>query len=511
MVAALIGIAGCVGQSPPPVGAALRGAPAILDPSVLRRDLGVLAADSMRGRETGSPEAVAAARFIGERLVALGLEPLGDSMFYQRVPMLRQILSPGSRVTVSGPRGTTALRLGEDVAAMMTLGEGQPDPRRFVSADVVFLGYAGRTPAVGRDDLASVDCADRVAVFLHGAPPGVSGPIKDSLDSDAEMGRQLARVAARKPAAMVVLMTGGARRLYRELYPSLTRDVHARVFAAPSIPGVEIPMLLFGEARAGSPLLPPTWPADDRAQALPGVQLTASLVPLQQQIVGYNVVARVPGTDQRLKNTYVAFGAHYDHIGVLPPVNDDSIANGADDDGSGTVALLEIARALSQHPMKRSALIVWHVGEEKGLLGSQYFTDHPTIPLDSVVAQLNADMIGRNAPDSLYLVGPRAAPNGQARRLGEIIDSVNRASGRPFAFDRSWDDANHPLQIYQRSDHFSYARKGIPIAFFTSGMHADYHAVSDEVSRIDFDKLSRVARLMLDVGYAIGNAPTRPR
>lgn len=144
------------------------------------------------------------------------------------------------------------------------------------------------------------------------------------------------------------------------------------------------------------------------------------------------------------------------------------------------------------------------------MLGSAYFTDHATVPIDSIVAQFNADMIGRNDPNTVSLVGPRAAPNYLSWRLGMIVDSVNRANPKPFMVDRAWDDPTNPDQIYQRSDHFNYAKKGIPIIFFTTGLHADYHKVSDEPSRIDYEKLARVARLMLDAGYAVANRPSRP-
>jgi len=465
----------------------------------------------MRGRETGTPDAMRAAQFIADRLMTLGLEPVGDSMFYQRVPMVRQTVAPSTRITVTKDAVAQELRLGGDIMPMISLGEGQPDPRRRIDADLVFVGYAIASKALGRDDFQSIDLQDQVAVFLHGAPPGVTGALKDSLDSDAEMSRQLARVAIQRPAAIVVLMTGAATELYRQLYPSLTLDVHGRQVATPTLQGIQIPMLLFGLAKRGSPLLPARWPADDHAQVLDGAHLTAAVDIRREPFVGFNVVGRVPGTDPALSRTYVALGAHYDHIGILPPLHGDSIANGADDDGSGSMALLAIAGAMVKTPARRSTLFVWHVGEEKGLLGSAYFTSNPTVPLDSIVAQLNADMIGRNQRDSLFVVGPRATPNGQSRRLGEIIDSVNAAETVPFAIDRSWDDASHPLQIYQRSDHFNYARKGIPIAFFTTGLHGDYHEVSDEVKSIDFLKLAHVTRLMLDVTRAVGNSPTRPR
>jgi Zn-dependent M28 family amino/carboxypeptidase len=185
--------------------------------------------------------------------------------------------------------------------------------------------------------------------------------------------------------------------------------------------------------------------------------------------------------------------------------------------------LLEIARSLagaSPRPL-RSTLFVWHAAEEKGLLGSAHFTDRPTVPLDSIVAQINADMIGRNGSTtedgppgdqrSLFIIGPSAAPNNQSRALGQIVDSVNARQPVPFVFNREWDSPTHPERIYFRSDHYNYAKKGIPIVFLTDGLHADYHKVSDEAAKIDYTKLGRAARLIHDVTVAVGNRRTRPR
>lgn len=483
----------------------------LIDAAGLAKDLAAFAADSMRGRETGTADAHRAAFFLGRRLAALGLEPAGDSMYYQRVPMVRQTIAASSRLVVTQNGIARTLRFGDDVSPMLSLGEGQPDPRRSVNAELVFAGYGIASRSLNRDDFSSIDLLNRVAVILHGAPPGVSGALKDSLDSDAELSLQLARVALKQPVAIVILMTGDATKLYRQLYPSLMRDVRGAGPAAPVVQGIEIPMLLFGEARRGSPFLPVGWPADDRAQPLVGSVLDINVEVRREPFIGYNVVARVPGRDSALRGTYVALGAHYDHVGILPALNGDSIANGADDDGSGSVALLAIAQATMATPTRRSTLFVWHVGEEKGLLGSAHFASHPTVPIDSIVAHLNADMIGRNAPDKLALVGPKATPNGQSKRLGEVVDSVNAAQSAPFLFDRSWDDAAHPEQIYQRSDHFNYARRGVPIAFFTSGVHVDYHDVGDAPDKVDYAKLARVTALLLGVARAVGNSDTRPR
>jgi len=270
-------------------------------------------------------------------------------------------------------------------------------------------------------------------------------------------------------------------------------------------------MVLFGSTKDAAALLPAGWPHSDRARVLDGRSFSGKVDLVQDEVSTYNVVAVIRGSDSALAHTYVAFGAHLDHIGIQPAEHGDSIANGADDDGSGTVALIEIAKRVQREPHpKRSLLFVWHTGEELGLFGSEWFTAHPTVPLDSIVAQLNVDMIGRNDPDSLYLIGPRSAPNGQSSVLGAIVDSVNSASSRPFLINRDWDAPSHPEQLYYRSDHYNYAKHGIPIVFFTTGLHADYHKVTDSPDKIDYDKLSRVAMLIMRIGTAVANSPTRP-
>jgi hypothetical protein len=349
---------------------------------------------------------------------------------------------------------------------------------------------------------------------VNGAPAGADSATRAAMEAETAISDRLARILPQRPAAVIVLLTGKGNALYAQLAPTLVNGVSARS------PGAEIsdddrplPMIVFGAARAGSPLLPARWPADDRAQPLTGRRFSARVEQVRIAFTALNVVGVLRGSDAVLSRTYVALGAHYDHIGILPAVGGDSIANGADDDGSGSVSLLAIARSMRLAPVrpKRSMLFVWHTGEEKGLLGSGWFTDHPTVPIDSIVAQLNADMIGRNAASLLYTVGPRSAPNNLSVRLGAVVDSVNAALPIPFAINRDFDSPTHPEHIFERSDHFNYARKGIPIVFFTTGMHDDYHAVGDDASKIDYGKMSRVASLMRDVATVVGNSVKRPR
>ncbi len=511
----VLGALACAGGPPPPAPPVpLRALAGEISADELRRDLFAFAADSMRGRETGTADAERAARFLVQRLQALGLEPGGDSLYLQRVPLERESIDTTSRFTVIDGTRTTELRAGVDIAPLINLGAGVPPTKLRADGEIVFAGYGVALSRPKRDDLSGLDLAGKVVVVVNGAPAGVDSATRATLESPAAISDRLARILPYRPAAIVVLLVGDAPGMFEQVVQQFQRSVVPRsTHAMVSEEDRPLPMIMLGMATRGSPLVPARWPSDDRPQQHTGRTLSARADQQRAPFSAYNVIAVLRGSDPTLRSTYVALGAHYDHIGIVKSVDGDSIANGADDDGSGSVGLLSIARALAQAETKprRSTLFVWHVGEEQGLLGSAYFVDHPTVPIDSIVAQLTVDMIGRNAPALLYTVGPRAAPNRQSRRLGAIVDSVNALQPQPFGINRTLDVWNHPEHVYERSDHFNYARKGIPIVFFTTGEHADYHAPSDEAGKIDYGKLARVARLLRDVALAVANSSARPR
>jgi Zn-dependent M28 family amino/carboxypeptidase len=188
----------------------------------------------------------------------------------------------------------------------------------------------------------------------------------------------------------------------------------------------------------------------------------------------------------------------------------DSIYNGADDNASGVAALLEVARRFAALPPgqrpARSLLFIWHTGEENGLLGSAFFAEHPTVPRDSIVAYLNLDMIGRNAPDSLFVLGSRRL----SAELGQALEAVNARQPRPFVLDYSLDAPRHPQHTYCRSDQASFARFGIPVVFLTSSLHPQYHTPADEAATLDYDKVARVTALVGDLAADLATRPARP-
>ena len=253
-----------------------------------------------------------------------------------------------------------------------------------------------------------------------------------------------------------------------------------------------------------------------------------------------NVVGIVEGADPKLKDTYVAFGAHYDHVGyaegevvdapaagntpagkrrlgaagrVTEGAIEDRIWNGADDDGSGTVTLLSLAKAFATAPKtKRSLVFVWHTGEERGLWGSRYYADYPSVPMEKIVAQLNMDMVGRNdkndpkESNTVYLVGSDRI----STELHNLNEEANASLKPPMKLDYSANDPGDSEQIYYRSDHYSYAAKGVPIVFYTTGLHPDYHANTDSVEKIEFDKMARISQLMYETGRRVANLDRAP-
>lgn len=218
-----------------------------------------------------------------------------------------------------------------------------------------------------------------------------------------------------------------------------------------------------------------------------------------------NVAALLEGSDSLLRTQYIVFSAHMDHVGVGSPVNGDSIYNGADDNASGTAAVLALAEAFSraQERPRRSLIFLTVSGEEEGLWGSAYFASHTPVPLDSIVADLNIDMIGRNWRDTIVAIGREHSD------LGATVARVAAAHPelRMATIDDPWPNEN----FYYRSDHYNFARRGVPVLFFFSGTHEDYHRPGDEIEKIDFEKETRIVRLLYYFGNEVANAQVKPQ
>jgi hypothetical protein len=498
-----------------------RGADQI-DAGRLRADLSFVASDELEGRDTPSRGLDLAARYLASRLQALGVKPGGDDGgYFQRFGTTRRTVDPAKATVTLGDR---TFSHGEDfLGTAPGTGEGA----------MVYVGHGYVVKKKDVDAYAGADVKGKIVVAHAGYPEGVtradlrgeSGP--DTWESPASY-------AARHGAVGVVLVPDYATlagwRTSREnaatARGSLTVDAFQGGRPAP-VPVVTASMPLVSAIFSGESISAADvarWSQDHKAHAVVALdekkRLRLDLGARIETVMTQNVVAIYEGSDATLKQEYVALGAHYDHIG-LSTSGPDRINNGADDDGSGTVTLLNIAEALVRGNVKtrRSWLFVWHCGEEKGLWGSRYFVEHPTVPLDKIVVQLNVDMIGRSkkpgdtvsansaltGPSEIYVIGSKM----MSSTLGALSEKVNK-DFLDLSFNYKYDEPSDPNRFFFRSDHYNYAKKGIPIIFYFDGVHQDYHRVSDEVGAIDFSKMERVARTIYSTAYALAELPARP-
>ena len=515
----------------------------------LKTRLYIFADDSMQGRLIATRGNVKAVEYIANEVKRLGLVPMGDNgTFFQSLNMVERTFDSTSHFTAGG----TTFAAWSDY---LPRDQGAAT-RKVDGAQVVFGGTWG-------DSISLIDpaaTAGKLVVLRYGVSAATQGP-------PGGVDRALVSRRFANAAGIAIASFDFFPKQFIQLYRQPNQLI--RESADP-----ERPAFMYVSKRMADALLNAnidsvkTGATGTTVTSAPGFLETASPYPAR------NVVAMIPGSDPALRNQYVAIGAHNDHIGwsrrpvahdsiyvvnhlfrtggaedrppqltpaqqsqvnsVLADVRrrsngssarPDSIYNGADDDGSGSVSALEIAEYFATQKMKpkRSLLFVWHVGEEEGLYGSQWFTDHPTVSRDSIVAQLNMDMVGRGSaadntgitaagrrynggPNYLQLVGSRRL----STELGNLAESVNRAERKPFTLDYAMDANGHPNNIYCRSDHYEYARYGIPIIFFTTGGHADYHQVTDEPQYIDYDRMARVAQYVADLATRVGDLPQRP-
>ncbi len=471
-----------------------------IEASDLRQRIGFLASDSLAGRDTGTPGIELAAEYLAAEARRLGLRPGGDGgTFFQSVPLQRK--STRATVTANGPAGPSDLG-SDEILPVSGIG-GLPAASRLQGGGpLIFGGHLVDEP-LGADELGLEQLRDAVVIVRLNPPPGV--------DANAAPPRlaMASLFSPSSPAAAVLLVA---------------EETEADFWDYAADVSVKGAVSLDGGGQAG-PTAPPFFLiSTDAAERLLGMPLADARRPrtdlgsLQysiddevEEIAGRNVIAILPGADPARAGEYVTLGAHYDHVGIGIPQNGDSIFNGADDNASGTGALLEVAEALAHLPDNqrpaRSVLFAWVTAEESGLLGSEHFTDNPTVPRASMIAHVNLDMVGRNSPDSIFSVGARRI----STELGDLVETANRRQPQPFVFDFEFDAPGHPEQIYCRSDHYNYARYGIPILFLTSGLHDEYHAPGDEVELIDFEKAARVSRLVRDITLDLANAMSRPR
>lgn len=475
-----------------------------------KKHLSILASDAFEGRETGKPGAEKAANYIAAEFKRLGLQAPVNGSYFLNVPLTENAL----KVTAFTVNGKT-FEYGQD----FFLNGAYPDNNINVN-DIVFVGY-GTDSEIGNTDLTG-----KILLWINEDKPEAGATPNTSYRLTANRTKTIKYLQSKKPAAILAANPGIAAALSRfgksVTSPRLTVKDAAAKPANTNAPLFNITTTLADE------LVKPSGKTYDQLKTASAAAVTPALNVKSAVVINYattrgdvkavDVLGYMPGTD--LKDEVLIFSAHYDHIGLNPDEKaKDKVNNGADDDGSGTTGILEIARAFAQakkdgHGPRRSILFLGNVGEEKGLLGSEYYSEHPVFPLANTITDLNIDMIGRvgyeyiGKPDSanyVYAIGSAML----SKELHNVGEQANNTYTK-LHLDYKYDDPNDPNRFYYRSDHYNFAKHGVPIIFYFNGVHDDYHQPGDEVSKINFPLLAKRAQLVFYTGWELANRDKRP-
>jgi hypothetical protein len=492
---------------------AMKYAP-IISAELATKHLSILASDAFEGRETGKPGAEKAANYIATEFKALGLQPVNGS-YFMNVPLIE------SSFNVSAFNlGGTAFTAGKDFSAAGSVGSNT-----IKASDIVFIGYG-----IGTDnynDLKDIDIAGKIVLYISFGEPVVNGVSKISgTDKMSKWGTdrvtRIGFLQSKKPA--LILAVNPASTMIR-------RGNGVRMTIKPEGPAVTTAPVYTITPAVANAILKPTGKTITELKAAidqngtPQTQTVNTAVEttyagVATPVKAVNVHGLLPGSDAKLKDEVLVISSHYDHIGMLPEgTPGDRIFNGADDDGSGTTGVLSIARAYSQAKKegkgpRRSILFLTVVGEEKGLLGSEYYSEHPAIPVANTIADLNIDMIGRvgqeyvgkaDSANTVYVIGSSMLSTDLHKAGEKANDTYTK-----LKLDYKYDDPNDPNQFYYRSDHYNFAKLGIPIAFYFNGVHKDYHGLGDDITKINFPLLAKRAQLVYYTAWDLANADKRP-
>lgn len=488
---------------------ALKGYESIL-PADLKGYLSVLSSDSLEGRETTYPGQRKAAEYIAAHFRSLGLKPLGDNgTYFQHFDVDVVRVDDNSEIAVATNSGTKKFLWSKDYISL-----GRRDT--VVHGPVAFVGFMDSK----FDSLTQSKLSGRIILAFLGTR-------QSAFDTNQTRATRRLFASRRDPGAIATLVVSdedgpssygrisdffqaiGADKGSMTLKGSLRRTIPPANLSFVVSPAVAN-AVLHATGKSSKELKKLAYEDSSFSPIfMDNVDVTIKTIVVRETKESENVLGFLEGTDQALKHETVVFSAHYDHLGKT---STGIIYHGADDDGSGTSMVMELARAFVKNPIKpkRSLLFMTVAGEEKGLLGSEYYTSHPVLPLEQTVADLNADMIGRMDPkheqlhqvDYTYVIG--------SDKISTELDSVLRVANNEsvnFAFDYQYNDDKDPNQFYKRSDHYNFARRGIPIVFFFTGTHADYHRPTDTIDKILFDRMAKIGQLVYTVGWKTAVMP----
>ncbi|MCO4293599.1 M28 family peptidase [Solitalea sp. MAHUQ-68] len=479
---------------------------------LLKKHLSIIASDEFEGRETGQKGSLLAADYIAAQFKKFGLEAPVSGSYFQSVPLIEKSIAEAS-ITVNG----AVFKFAEDF--LMT-GNSMPSSLNLKEAQLLFAGYGINSPKW--NDFASVDVNNKVVLVLNGEPidkegkslvTGQAGYSDYTLDTR----KKLRDLQAMHPKLILAVYPN-----FRTSMSAYAAQVKAKSIDFPSKQNMpaKTPVVYISEELATALLKQagksiPEIAAQITATAKPQTSVLNQAFELnfkmnETPVKAMNVMGFLPGTD--LKDEVLVLSSHYDHIGIV----NGKINNGADDDGSGTTSVLAMAQAFADAKKagkgpRRSILFLTFTGEEKGLLGSQWYSDNPVFPLDKTITDLNTDMVGRiddvHLADTnyVYLIGSDKL----STDLHKTSEEANAASVN-IKLDYKYNDPKDPNRFYYRSDHYNFAKHGVPVIFYFNGVHADYHQPGDKVEKIHFDLMAKRVKLIFTTAWELANKDKRP-
>ncbi|MBI4747189.1 MAG: M20/M25/M40 family metallo-hydrolase [Acidobacteria bacterium] len=493
----------------------------------LKAYLSFIASDELEGRDTPSRGLNIAAKFIAAMLDRWGVKPAGDQgTYFQKFDVQTEQLDPARCSVVLNNR---SFLYGKEYFAPNALVKcgGAIEPTQ-----LVYAGDGCYVKATGQEPLKGLEVRGKVVVINSLFPPQ---PNPQDAKSETDWLDPISYAKQNGAAGIISLVP---RKIsFPELQSYIGQAQPLVQGIPPEVPFTrdELPVIVAGETLSRALFAGEKYDLEAILNAAgtsgtmpsfafsPEKRFSMTLAIDQVRMPTRNVIGVLEGSDPVLKNEYVAISAHYDHVGIGPAnATGDTIYNGADDDGSGTVAVLSIAETLASLKVrpKRSILFIWHTGEEQGLWGSIYFTEHPTVPLDRITSLINIDMIGRSRkPDDtnprnvelsgqneIYLIGTTL----MSTEFEQLFRGVNQQYLN-LTYNYKYDDPKDPNKFFFRSDHYSYAKRGIPAAFYFDGEHEDYHRLGDEIEKIDFEKMQKVTRTIYRSLWELAELKVRPK
>jgi hypothetical protein len=496
----------------------------------LRTYVSFLASPLMKGRSNGGSELEITVNYLASQASLMGLKPANGTSYLQPYSILKKSIDPvKSSIKVLCP-GKDSVNLTEPMIQLFPVGASDFE----IEGDVIFAGYGIKADKYNYNDLENIRPEGKILLIMNRSPLSDDGtrylfqePVWSTF-----MSIQAKLTGLLFSQAKAILIVSDPKSGFSSIagqYPGIANELESSKYlkgSKPLMPDMPaMPKVIFVHRSVADELLKGTGHTLDELQKvidsnlkpqsflIPDKRLKITESSRTEEVILHNVAAWIEGSDPVLKKEVVVFSGHADHIGE----SGGNVFPGADDDASGCAAILEIAQAfqsLEKKPL-RSLLFLWVTGEEIGLFGSQSYVNNPLFPLENTVADLNIDMIGRvkgiaDTTDENPMTGKTGVfviTGNQSKELVAIADEVDKKS--PLNMDYSLSGRNHPLQLFSRSDHFNFVKKDIPVLFFMSGLHSDYHKTGDTADKLDYEKMELISKAIYEIGYTVANRKTR--